>query len=104
MLAGVVMLAAATTATTPTQCLRLPEPAAKLPPNYVIFRTDRIVSPYELAERFYGQGYLEYKIRNANKDLLTKQGLFPAGKDVLIPPRDDSGLPVDLNRATDRYY
>jgi len=104
MLAGVVMLAAATTATTPTQCLRLPEPAAKLPPNYVIFRTDRVVSPYELAERFYGEGYLEYKIRSANKGVLTKQGLFPAGKDVLIPPRDDSGLPVDLNRATDRYY
>ena len=104
MLTGVLMLAAATTATTPTQCLRLPEPAAKLPPNYVIFRTDRVVSPYELAERFYGEGYLEYKIRIVNKDLLTKQGMFPAGKDVLIPPKDESGLPVDLNRATDRYY
>lgn len=60
-----VMLAAVPTQ--PTYCLRVP-------PGYTVYHTGAHDSPYELAKRFYGEGYKEYKILEANRSRLTDRG------------------------------
>lgn len=84
---------ASTVSTQPTQCLRPSDPAANLPANYTVYRTERVVTPYELASRFYGHGYLAQKIVDANKTQLAADGTFPRGVDLLLPP-DNAGRSV----------
>ena len=102
-LVGLVVMAA-TVSTQPTQCVRTPDPKLKLPPGYVVYTTQmKSETPYEMAERFYGHGYMEYKIRKVNQKLLTREGVFPLKTAVLIPP-DDDGRAVDLTRMLQRPY
>ncbi|MBM4019996.1 MAG: hypothetical protein FJ288_17025 [Planctomycetes bacterium] len=96
--ASAIILAATapTVSTQPVQCIRQPDPAANLPPGYTIYRTERACTPYEIAERFYGHGYLQGAVREVNKGVLRPDGTFPKGVDILLPP-DGTG------RAVPRY-
>jgi len=98
MFAGALFILAATTVTVPTQC---PQQAARnprvSPTGEVVYTTQVADTPWRLAERFYGKGYLEYKIRQRNPLLLTKEGGYMPGVEIVIPP-DDRGMPIDVTR------
>jgi hypothetical protein len=102
---AVLILAAATTVSTqPAQCLRQPGASANLPTGYAVYRTERVVTPYELADRFYGHGYLAQKIINANRMQLFADGTFPQGVDLVLPP-DDKGQSVPMRLLKgDKHY
>jgi hypothetical protein len=93
---AVLTVLAAATITQPTQCLRVP-------PGYVIYHTAVDDTPYMLAVRFYGDGYKEYKLRQANPQKLTSAGVFLPNVDILVPP-DDDGRAVDQDHLAKRYY
>ena len=95
---------APTVSTQPAQCLRQPDPAANLPATYTVYRTERVVTPYELASRFYGHGYLAQKIIDANRTQLAADGTFPRGVDLLLPP-DATGRSVQERLLkVDKHY
>jgi len=99
-----VLLAAAAATTTTTQ------PTACMPPgttnsqaaDCVVYETRAGDTPYTLAERFYGRAWMGYQIAEANRWSLTREGFFPPGTKILIPP-DLNGRPVDVNRVNRRY-
>jgi hypothetical protein len=92
--AVLILAAMATTVSTqPTQCLPTMNSTANLPPGYSVYRTDRPVTPYELAERFYGHGWESYRIVEVNRLKLLPSGAFPPGIDIVLPP-DLSGRAV----------
>ena len=102
--AVVILAAMAPTVTTqPTQCMRQPAPAARLPAGYTIYRTKTVTTPYHLAKRFYGHGYLAYMIVNANKSVLAANGTFPKGVDIVLPP-DFRGHSVPERLLKDHEY
>ena len=97
---GIAILAAAavTTATAPTQCLQQPGQNPRISVfGEVVYKTLPADTPYLLAERFYGHGYMEYKIRHRNPLFLTSQGCYMTGTEIVIPP-DDRGVPIDVTR------
>lgn len=100
MFLGVAMLAA--TATSPTQCPPQTGLQNKKPPNTVVYKTQPGDSPYTLAKKFYGHGYMEYKIREANKKVPLTKGFYKPGTKILVPP-DDRGRPVDITRFNRKY-
>lgn len=105
-IAAMVVLVAlgATVSTQPVQCMRQANPSAKLPPNWSAYRTERVCTPYELGERFYGHTYLGYKIIEANRAQLRPDGTFAAGIDLLLPPDNAGrGVPERLLKK-DKYY
>jgi hypothetical protein len=95
---AIVILAAAagTTSTTPTQC---PQQTGQNPrvasTGDVVYKTQAGDTPYALAKRFYGHGYMEYKIRQRNPLALTTAGAYAPGIELVIPP-DDNGVPVNV--------
>jgi len=91
MLAGVLVLAAA-----PVQC-------PNTDPNTVIYTTQPGDTPYRLADRVYGHGYLETKILAANLGKLGGDGVYPAGTLLTLPP-DDAGHPAQINGETKKHY
>jgi hypothetical protein len=94
----------AAVSTQPGQCIRQVNPSAKLPPNWSVYRTDRVCAPYELGERFYGHGYMGYKIVEANRARLRPDGTFAANIDLLLPP-DNTGRAVSESLLKkDKYY
>lgn len=103
---AVLILAATTTTVSiqPAQCFRQPDASANLPTGYAVYRTERVVTPYELADRFYGHGYLAQKIINANRMQLSADGTFPQGVDLVLPP-DDKGQSVPMRLLKgDKHY
>jgi hypothetical protein len=100
-LVGLVMLAAATP-TQPTQCVPQQPTAVNLPVGWVAYKTDRPITPYELAKRAYGEGWQEGRIRAANRLKLVNK-VFPAGTEILIPP-DLKGHAVLLDRLMRNPY
>jgi phage tail protein X len=102
--AVVILAAIAPTVTIqPTQCMRQPAPAANLPAGYSVYRTEAVTTPYQMAERFYGHGYLAYKIVNANKSVLAANGTFPKGVDIVLPP-DNEGRSVPERLLKEHKY
>jgi hypothetical protein len=100
MLLSVVFLAA--TAATPTQCVRQPSQAYPVSASGDVTYTTRVGdTPYRLAERFYGHGYMEYRIRQANPLAPMDKGAYPAGIQLVIPPHM-TGRPVDITRFDER--
>ena len=105
-LAAMVVLGAmgAVVSAQPVQCIRQVDPSAKLAPNWCVYRTERVCTPYELGERFYGHTYLGYKIVEANRTQLRPDGTFAAGIDLLLPP-DNAGCAVpERLLKKDKYY
>jgi len=100
---SVAILAAGATASTPTTCEKDSALEKAYKKTCVTYMTQPGDNPYKLARQFYGKGYLEYKIREANKQLLTDQGFFPPGTKILVPP-DDRGRPVDVTRPDEVPY
>jgi len=104
--AAVVILGAmgAVVSAQPGQCIRQVDPSAKLAPNWAVYRTERICTPYELGARFYGHTYLGYKIVEANRAQLRPDGTFAAGIDLLLPA-DNTGRAVpERLLKRDKYY
>jgi hypothetical protein len=99
---AVLAILGATTSTQPAQCIR-PAPTLTAPAGSIIYRTGYCDTPFELAKRFYGRGFLEYKIRDANRLLLLPNGTFPHNIDIVIPP-DLEGKPVDPTTVANRPY
>lgn len=100
---AVGLLAAVTS--TPTQCDKKLTPAQEAAfrnacANYKTLPGD---TPYSLAERFYGKGYMAYRIQEVNKQYLTKEGFFKPNSLILIPP-DDRGRSVDTSYPYKRTY
>jgi len=95
---------APTVSTQPAQCLRQPDAATKLPANYTVYRTERVTTPYELAERFYGHGYLAQRIIDANKTRLAANGTFPRGVDILVPPDNTGRSAAERLLKEDKHY
>jgi phage tail protein X len=93
--------AAATMPTQPTACVN-PMDRTASQPGYTIYLTGAADTPYTLAKRFYGHSYMAYAIVDANKTLLTKEGVFPKGTKIVIPP-PYTGIPVDVNRYKHPY-
>jgi len=100
---AVGLLAAVTS--TPTQCDNQLTPAqeAVLKKACTTYKTQPGDTPYSLAERFYGKGYMSYRIQEANKQYLTKEGFFKPNTLILIPP-DDRGRSVDTSYPYERTY
>ena len=98
-LAIVILAAAAGTApTTPTQCLQQPGQNPRVSwTGDVVYKTQPGDNPYSLAERFYGHGYMGYRIQQRNPLAPTYRGAYAAGIEIVIPP-DNRGLPVDVTR------
>jgi nucleoid-associated protein YgaU len=100
MVAGrfiLVMLAATTVTTVTTQ------PASCTPPvagkaGWVTYTARPGDTPYTLAQRFYGKMWMGYQIADANKLALTREGVFPPGAKLMIPPGLD-GRPVAIERG-----
>jgi len=105
-IAAMVVLGAmgVTVSAQPVQCIRQVDPFARLAPNWCVYRTERVCTPYELGERFYGHTYMGYKIVEANRTALRSDGTFAANIDLLLPP-DNTGreVPERLLRK-DQYY
>ncbi|HUU92621.1 MAG TPA: hypothetical protein VM238_15590 [Phycisphaerae bacterium] len=97
VLLSVAILAAGGTVSAPTDCENNSQLGKAYKKTCVTYKTQPGDNPYTLAKQFYGKGYMEYKIRAANKDLLTAAGFFPPGTRILVPP-DDRGRPVDVTR------
>ena len=101
---AIVILAAAagTASTTPTQC---PQPPVQNPraaaTGDVVYKTQVGDTPYALAKRFYGHGYMEYKIRQRNPVALTVKGIYAAGQELVIPP-NENGVPVNVANVQGR--
>jgi len=102
MIAGrlILVMVAATTVTTvstqPTACI----PAGPAKAGWVSYTAQGGETPYSLAERFYGKMWMGYQIADANRLALTKEGYFPKGARLMIPP-GLNGLPVDVTRWND---
>jgi hypothetical protein len=96
-LAIVILAAAAGTAsTTPGQCLQQPGQNPRVAATGdVVYKTQAGDTPYALAKRFYGHGYMEYKIRQRNPLALTQPGAYAPGIELVIPP-GDNGVPVNV--------
>lgn len=91
------MLATATVITTqPTQCTQ------KLPPGSIVCKTTIPETPFALAEQFYGHGWMENRIVEANPGLL-RNGYFPANTYLVIPP-DIYGNPPLTDDAAKRTH
>jgi len=100
---GVAFILAATTVSVPTQCIQQPAQNPRISPTgEVVYTTGVADTPWALAERFYGKGYEEYKIRHRNPLFITKEGMYAPGVQIVIPP-DDHGMPIDVTRY-DRTY
>jgi nucleoid-associated protein YgaU len=84
---GVLLMVAAT----PTQCQQPP------PPGSVPYVTRAGDTPYRIAERIYGKGYLQDRIILANSKVLQADGTFPPGITIAIPP-GLNGEPVDTSK------
>ena len=103
MIAGrfILVIVAATVVTTipgqPTGCTA-PVDRTKL--NWVTYTAQAGDTPYALADRFYGKMWMGYQIADANKLALTREGVFPKGAKLRIPP-DLDGRPVDVNRVSE---
>jgi hypothetical protein len=103
VLLSVAFLAAGATASAPTNCENESQLQKAYKKTCVTYQTQPGDNPYKLAKQFYGKGYMEYKIREANKDLLTDAGFFPPGTKILVPP-DDRGRPADVTRPDEVEY
>ena len=97
----VAVAALAATTAQPAQCPQQREQEMlsnpKLTAQSATYVTRPGDTPYSLAKRFYGHGYLEYKIRIPNQALLTPKGVFISGSTILVPP-DDNGDKVDVRK------
>jgi nucleoid-associated protein YgaU len=104
--AAIAILAASVpvVSTQPGQCLRQPAAGANVPYGFAVYRTDRVCTPYDLAERFYGHGYMAYKIVEANQLLLRSDKTFPAGVDLVIPPDNKGRTVPERLLKNDQYY
>jgi len=98
MYLSVAILAAA--ATTPTQCQQ-PPPGS--PAGSVVYKAHEGETPYSIAKRLYGEGYLESRIREANPMKLNLRGVYSEGTMIVVPP-DLNGRPVDLSRFYKEPY
>jgi nucleoid-associated protein YgaU len=78
-------------AVTPTQCRESP------PPGSVPYVTKPGDTPYYIAKRVYGKGYLQDRIIMANRSVLSADGTFPPGITIAIPP-NLNGEPVDTTK------
>jgi len=98
---GVLAAAAAT----PTQCDKQVTPAqeAKYKRACVHYKTQAGDTPYSLADRFYGKGYMSRLIEAPNKQYLTAAGVFKPNSMIIIPP-DDRGRSVDISSPYKRKY
>jgi hypothetical protein len=99
-LAIVILAAAAGTAsTTPSQCLQQPGQNPRVAATGdVVYKTQAGDNPYALAKRFYGHGYMAYKISQRNPLALTDKWIYVAGQEIVIPP-DNNGLPVNVTNV-----
>jgi nucleoid-associated protein YgaU len=93
---GVLMVVAAA----PTQCQQRP---TNVPQGSVVYRTRAGDTPYRLADRLYGKGYLQDRIVQANRGRLPPNGVFEPGTYIVIPP-NLNGESVDLSRFLEKPY
>ena len=100
---SVAILAAAGTASAPTDCQKHSQSQKAYQGAGITYITRPGDHPYMLAKQFYGKGFMAYKIEAANKNLLRADGFFPAGITIFIPP-DDWGRPIFFSRPDQAEY
>jgi len=84
-------------------CLPQSRSGGGLPAGYVEYVARPGDTPWSVAERLYGRGYLEYRIREANAGALTPGGFYEAGTRLVIPP-GLNGRPVEVDKVVNGQY
>ena len=102
-LGAVVAAAVATTTTTPTQCPMQKTSQQAAVEAALVYTTVMGDNPWSLARRFYGDGKKCYLFYNPKVQPLTKEGFFPVGTKLVMPP-DESGRMPETYRPDWRQW